>query len=151
MNTVQFILETKGSEVATIEQDASVVDAAQTMTKKGIGALVVTEGTKAVGIFTERDLMDKVVAARRSYDETKVGEVMTAPVVCCRRDTPLTECESVMMSRGIRHFPIVEGGHLFGLISARDLLAAKVSAKESTIRNLEVSLEELNEYLYART
>ncbi len=151
MNTVQFILETKGSEVATIEQDATVVQAAEMMARKGIGALVVTEGTKAVGIFTERDLMSKVVAARRGYEDTKVRDVMTSPVVCCRRDTPLTECESVMMDKGIRHFPIVEDGRLLGLISARDLVAAKVTAKDSTIKTLETSIEELNEYLYTKT
>ncbi len=151
MNTVQFILETKGSEVATIEQDATVVQAAELMAKKGIGALVVTEGTKAVGIFTERDVMSKVVAARRSYEDTKVRDVMTSPVICCRRDTPLTECESVMMNKGIRHFPIVEDGRLLGLISARDLVAAKVTAKDSTIKTLETSIEELNEYLYTKT
>ncbi len=151
MNTVQFILETKGSDVATIEQDATVIQAAEMMARKGIGSLVVTDGTKAVGIFTERDLMSKVVAAGRHCEDTKVRDVMTSPVVCCRRDTPLTECEGVMMKKGIRHFPIVEGGRLFGLISARDLVAAKVTAKESTIKNLETSIEELNEYLYTRT
>ena len=83
MNTVQFILETKGSEVATIEQDATVVQAAEMMARKGIGALVVTKGTKAVGIFTERDVMSKVVAARRTSNCAEIisPKVLKSPRV----------------------------------------------------------------------
>ncbi len=151
MDKVQSILETKGSDVATIDRGATIVEAADLMNRRRIGALVVTEGEKAVGIFTERDILSKVVAPRRIPDEAKVGEAMTSPMTCCRRNTSLSECRAVMTERGIRHLPVVEGGMLYGLISSRDIIAAEIAVKDNTIKYLETTIEELHEYLYTRT
>ena len=151
METVQSILETKGSDVATIDRDATVGEAADLMTTRKIGALVVTDGEKVVGIFTERDILGRVVARRRVPDETKVGDVMTSPMACCRRDTPIQECRTVMTDQGIRHLPVVEDGRLHGLISTRDIIAVEVAAKEGTIESLQSTIDHLNEYLYSRT
>ena len=151
METVQSILETKGSDVATIDRDATVGEAADLMTARKIGALVVTDGEKVVGIFTERDILGRVVARRRVPDETKVGDVMTSPTACCRRDTPIQECRAVMTDRGIRHLPVVEDGRLHGLISTRDIIAVEVATKEGTIESLQSTIDHLNEYLYSRT
>jgi CBS domain-containing protein len=151
MATVQSILETKGCNVTTIDADATVAAAVDRMTERKIGALVVTRADKPVGIFTERDVLHRTLSPRLPIDKVKVGDVMTATVACCRPETPLSECQSVMLEKGIRHLPVVDGGRLCGLVSSRDMIAAEVVAKQDTIRVLESTIDELNEYLYART
>lgn len=151
MKTVQTILEAKGRDVTTIDAQATVATAVDLMNERKIGALVVTQADKSVGIFTERDVLHRVLAPRLQTSEIKVGDVMTATVACCRPETPLSECQSVMMEKGIRHLPVVDKGRLCGLVSSRDLIAAEVAAKKDTIRVLENTIDELNEYLYTRT
>jgi len=143
MPTAGSILERKGTDVATVDRLATVFDAAKLMNERRIGALVVTDGDRVVGIFTERDILNRVVAAGRQPGDTTVGDVMTSPMACCRRDTQLTECKAVMTQKRIRHLPVVEEGKLFGLISAGDILAGEVADQQATI-------EYLHEYLYGR-
>ncbi len=141
MPTAQTILDRKGTDVATIDQDATVLDAATLMNERRIGALVVGSGDKVVGIFTERDILNRIVAAGLSPAETRVGKVMTSPMACVGRDTKLAECKSIMTSKRIRHLPVVEEGKLFGMISAGDILAGECDDRQATI-------EYLQEYLY---
>jgi CBS domain-containing protein len=140
MPKVQDILSHKGTDVATIEADRSVVDAAQEMNRRRIGSLVVLKGQRVVGIFTERDILVRVVAERRDPEKTPVGEVMTAPVVCCNPETDLGECRAIVTNRRIRHIPIVVAGQLVGIVTSGDILA-----RESMER--EVTLESLSEYI----
>jgi len=142
MNSAQGIIDRKGDQVTTISGRATVFDAATLMNRHRIGAVVVIEGEKAVGIFTERDVLNRVVAAGLSPRETPVEKVMTSPMACCRRDTSLEVCKNVMTQKHIRHLPVVEGGKLYGMISAGDILASEVTEKQTTI-------EYLHEYLYA--
>jgi CBS domain-containing protein len=111
------------------------------MNERRIGALVVTRGDHVVGIFTERDILNRIVAAGKPADGTKVEEVMTSPMACCRRDTKLSECKAIMTQKRIRHLPIVEDGNLFGMISSGDILAGEAADQQATI-------EYLHEYLY---
>jgi len=141
MPNAQSVLERKGGEVATVERKSSVLDAAKVMNQKRIGAVVVRDGDKVVGIFTERDILNRVVAAGKPPGTTVVGDVMTSPMACCRRDTKLTECRSVMTQKRIRHLPVVEDGKLFGIISIGDLMANEVADQQATI-------EYLHEYLH---
>jgi CBS domain-containing protein len=141
MTNAQSILSRKGSDVATVDLKASVLDAARVMNERRIGAVVVTSGPRVVGIFTERDVLTRVVAAGRAPAETPVETVMTTPMACCRRDTPLSECRAVMTNKRIRHLPVVEDGKLFGIISSGDILAGEVADQKETI-------EYLHEYLY---
>jgi CBS domain-containing protein len=134
-------LSKKGSDVAAIAKDASVVDAAHLMNDRRIGALVVTTGDTVIGIFTERDVMNRVVAAERAVDATKVGEVMTSPCACCKPETTLAECRDVMTSKKIRHLPVVDSGRLCGMMSIGDVMAAEAENRQSTI-------EYLHQYLY---
>jgi len=141
MATAQSILDLKGAEVATIDREASVLDAAKLMNSKHIGALVVSTGDRVVGIFTERDILNRVVAVSRDPAKTTVGDVMTAPMACARRDTKLSECRSVMTAKRIRHLPVVEDGRLYGMIWSGDILATEVEDKQATI-------EYMHEYLH---
>ena len=140
MPKVQDILSHKGSDVATIDADRSVVEAAQEMNRRRIGSLVVMKGQRVVGIFTERDILVRVVAERRDPEKTPVSEVMTAPVVCCLPETDLAECRSIVTTRRIRHIPICVAGTLVGIVTSGDILA-----RESMER--EVALESLYEYI----
>ena len=144
MPSAQTILDRKGTDVATIARDASVLEAAGLMNDRRIGAVVVTSRDNVVGIFTERDILTRVVARQLVPGETRVGDVMTSPTACCHRDTSLAECRGLMTAERIRHLPVVEEGKLYGLVSSGDILANEVAEQQSTI-------EYLHEYLYGRT
>ncbi|MFH0981515.1 MAG: CBS domain-containing protein [Planctomycetota bacterium] len=143
METARDILERKGRDVATIESSAWVLQAAKKMNERHIGALVVVDGEQVVGMFTERDILNRVVAEQRDAATTRVAEVMTTPVACCRLSTPLSEIQGVMTEKRLRHLPIVEDGKLLGMISSGDVLASQVTIQQTTI-------EYLNAYLYGR-
>ncbi len=143
METARNILERKGGDVAAVAGTASVLEAAKMMNDRRIGAVVVVDGQQVVGIFTERDVLNRVVAERRDAATTRVQEVMTAPVACCRLSTPLSELRSVMTEKHLRHLPVVEDGKLVGMISSGDVLASQVTLQQTTI-------EYLNAYLYGR-
>ena len=139
--TVREILAKKPQDVASVTQDATVLDAAMAMNRRHIGAVVVTSGPNVVGIFTERDVLNRVVAEQKNAADTPVADVMTKPVACCQSDTMLSECRSVMTSKKIRHIPVVDKQQLVGMISIGDLLAHEVAKQQETIHYL-------NEYLY---
>lgn len=144
MLTVQQILDRKGNQVISIEEQATVRDAAAKMNQHRIGALVVLRGDKVVGIFTERDILTRVVAEGRDPAATPVGDVMTTPVACCQPDTRLAECRTVMTQKRIRHLPVVIGNRLVGIISSGDILAQETAEQQRTIQYL-------HEYLYQGT
>ncbi len=144
MPNIQAILQRKGADVATIDRHANVLDAAKLMNDKRIGALIVRDNDKIVGIFTERDILRRIVAAGKSPGDTIMGDVMTSPMVCCTREATLDECRSIMSEKRIRHIPIVENGQLYGLISAGDIMASECEHQQTTI-------EYLHEYLYGRS
>ena len=142
MLTVQHILDKKKDvPVARIGVDDSVLDAARIMNERHIGALIVAEKERVIGIFTERDILNRVVAKQKNPADTIVKDVMTAPVACCKSDTPLTQCRSVMKSKRIRHLPVVEKGKLLGMISIGDILEDEFAEQGETIRYL-------HDYLY---
>jgi len=142
--TVKNILGNKGAHVVSVGPGATVLEAALLMNDHKIGALVVTEAGRLVGIFTERDVLRRVVGEARNPTATRVADVMTAEVVCCAPETTLEEAAGVMKNRRIRHLPVLDGdGRLLGLVSIGDLNAQQVHAQEQHIHLL-------NEYLYGR-
>lgn len=143
MPTVKDILDKKGVKVVAVAADNTVHEAAKRMNEHRIGAVVVVSGEKVIGIFSERDVLNRVVAAQKDAASIKVKEVMTSPVACCKLSSKLSECEMVMTQKKIRHLPVVEDGKLCGMISAGDVLAWRSASQESTI-------EYLNQYLYGR-
>jgi CBS domain-containing protein len=144
MATVRDILVKKGPQVWSIGGEATVLQAARYMTEHKIGALLVLDGEHIVGMFSERDVLQRVVAEGRDPSQTTVGEVMTVEVACCTPDTSIEEARGAMKNRRIRHLPAVDGDErLLGLISIGDLNAFQVAHQEQTIFLL-------NEYLYGR-
>jgi CBS domain-containing protein len=133
MATVREILGKKGSDVISVPPTETVVKAAQLMNERGIGGLVVTDGKRLAGIFTERDILRRVVAQRRDPAATKVGDVMTSPVTACALETTVEECAAMMTAKRIRHLPVVGEKGLVGLITIGDVLAYQVSEQQSTI------------------
>lgn len=144
MATVRDILARKGQQVWSLGGAATVLDAARFMAEHKIGAVLVLEGEHIAGMFSERDVLQRVVAEGRDPAQTTVGEVMTVEVACCTPDTTLAEARGAMKNRRIRHLPVVDGDErLLGLISIGDLNAFQVADQEQTIFLL-------NEYLYGR-
>ncbi len=144
MPTAETVLNRKGGSVVTVQRQCTVLEAAKIMNEKRIGAVIVVEGETASGIFTERDVLTRIVAKQEDPAKILVGDVMTTPMACCTRATKLAECKTVMTEKKIRHLPVVEGGTLYGMISSGDVLAHEVASQENTIRYL-------NDYLYGRS
>jgi IMP dehydrogenase len=145
MATVRDILAYKGNNVLTIGPDITALEAAELMNHHKIGSLVVLADERIVGMFTERDILTRVVVPRRDPGTTPVHEVMTTEVACCRPHTKLEEARSVMKNRRLRHLPVVDDeSRLMGLISIGDLNAYDAHAQEMTIHVLE-------EYIHGRT
>ncbi|MDW8263462.1 MAG: CBS domain-containing protein [Phycisphaerales bacterium] len=144
MYTAKDILREKGGGVYCTTPATTVLDAIHQMNRHKIGALVVMEQDQVVGIFTERDVLRRVIGEGRSPGETSVGEVMTRQVVCCRPDHELSEMAAIMQKQRIRHLPVVdESGHLHGLISIGDINACHASEQEQQIHFL-------NDYIFGR-
>ena len=137
MSIVKTVLSAKGSEVASIGKTETVLDAAAWMNERAIGCLVVTDGDRVIGIFTERDVLRRIVAAKQDPAQMTVGEVMTAPVACCRPDTTLAECRAVMTEKRIRHLPVVDDDRLCGIVTIGDLMAQEVGEHQATIEYLQ--------------
>lgn len=145
MGTVREILAKKGTHVWSVGKDATVLDAALLMNEHRIGALVVLEGGRVAGMFTERDVLRRIVAAQRDPVQTRVAEVMTEEVACCTPETSIDEARGAMKNRRIRHLPLVDNDRrLLGMISIGDLNAYQADGQEQTIYLLQ-------EYLYGRT
>ena len=144
MPTVHDVLASKGTmRVHTIAPAASVLDAVEKMNELKVGALVVREDGQVLGIFTERDVLSRIVGEMRRPSTTPVSEVMTRNVVCVEPDTDLDEVSTLMTNRRIRHLPVCDHGSLIGMISIGDVNAFHNSHREAT-------LHYLNEYIYGR-
>ncbi len=142
MATVQDLLDRKGTDVHAIGPDASVIDAAQLMNQHGVGGLLVLGGEgEILGIFTERDILRRVVAAGLDATRIKVGDVATPQVITCLPATSLDECAAIMSSRRVRHLPVVSAAGLHGLVTSGDVLAHRVAESEATI-------EYMNSYMF---
>ena len=137
MKKVKDILETKGHEVWFIEPTALVYDAMKLMADKGIGALLVMEGPKLLGIISERDYARKIILQGRSSQSTEVREIMTSRVVYAEPQRNIEECMALMTEKRIRHLPVMEAGCVCGVISIGDLVKAIIAEQKFIIEQLE--------------
>jgi CBS domain-containing protein len=138
MKSVAQILKTKPEQaVQTITPSTSVLDAVKRLAEKNIGALLVMEDAKILGIVTERDYARKIVLMGRSSKETPVRDIMTSPVMFVRPDQTNEECMALMTDNRVRHLPVVDGGKLIGLVSIGDLVKDIISEQKFIIDQLE--------------
>ena len=137
MSTIRDLLARKGPGVVSLPSATSVRDAARVMNDHGIGGVLVLDEGQLVGIFTERDVMRRVVATGLDPALTPVSEVMTGNVVTASADQAIAECRALMSSRRIRHVPVQEGGTLVGVITSGDILAYEVALQETQINELQ--------------
>ena len=141
MATLGDLLATKGHDVIAVQPSETVLQAANLMNDRNIGGVVVLDDDRLAGIFTERDVLRRVVAQALDPSDTTVAEVMTTPVITCPPDMTLEDCAAIMTTRGVRHLPVKEGRELTGVVTIRDLLAYKVSEQQAT-------LDQMTNYLY---
>ena len=137
MATAEQFISLKGSTVASLGPGATVLEAALLMNERGIGSVMVIDKDRLAGIFTERDVLRRVVAEQRDPATTKLADVMTSPVACAAPHTTLDEIRQVMRERRIRHVPRVNAKRVLGMISIGDLNKAEREVQVETIRYLE--------------
>ena len=137
MTKVQQLLDEKGHEVWSADPDDTVFDAIQKMASKDVGALVVMEDDKPVGIFTERHYAREVILKGKSSPKTPVRDVMTTSVICARPEQKVEECMAVMTEKRVRHLPVLHNKRLVGIISIGDLVKSIIADQKFTIEQLE--------------
>jgi CBS domain-containing protein len=137
MSTVRDMLRKKGSEIFSIQPDASVLDALKMMSQRNTGALMVLTNGKVDGIVSERDIVRKVELEGKSARNLKVSDIMTVKVIYVEATQPLEECMALMIDKNIRHLPVFDNGELLGLISVRDVLKEIVDVQKFMISQLE--------------
>jgi CBS domain-containing protein len=137
MRTVEQILDTKGHDIWSIEQDASVFEAIELMAKKEVGALLVTKSGNPVGMISERDYARQVILKGLSSKETLIQDIMATRVVYAHPDGTVEECMALMTEKHIRHLPVINDEHLLGMISIGDLVKAIIAEQQLTIERLE--------------
>ena len=135
-NRLAQILEEKGHDVLTVDADASVLEAVELMVEKNVGSLLVTEHGDIRGIVTERDYLRRVTLEGRTETETRVGEIMSSPLVVVTPEATIDECMAVMTDRRIRHIPVVEEGDVIGLVSIGDLVKFRSKQQSFEIQYL---------------
>jgi CBS domain-containing protein len=136
MTMLAQLLETKGHEVYAVAPQASVLEAIRLMAERHIGALVVIEAGRVVGILSERDYARKVVLKGRSSTSTAVREIMSSPVVTVAPEQTVDDAMRLMTARRIRHLPVVRGESLLGVVSIGDLVKAVIADQRHTIEDL---------------
>jgi CBS domain-containing protein len=135
--TISEILQHKGGAVWSISPDATVYDAIQLMSDKNIGALLVTEQGKLVGILSERDYTRKIALRGKSSRETAVHEILSDQVVQVTPSHTVDECMRLMTAHRVRHLPVLQGGAIVGVISIGDLVNWIISVQKNTIDQLQ--------------
>jgi CBS domain-containing protein len=137
MRTIQQLLDTKGSQVWSVDPDASVYEALVIMAERQIGALLVMENERMIGLISERDYARSVILRGRTSKDTRVREVMTERVICTRPDQTLEEAMALMTEKRVRHLPVIVGDQVVGILSIGDLIKSIISEHKFIIEQLE--------------
>ena len=137
MTAVRRILDQKGHQVWSVHPGDTVYDAIKMMADKDVGALLVLDAGKIVGIVTERDYARNVFLKGRASPQTLVGEIMSRDVACVEPDKSIEEGMAVMTAKRVRHLPVIDGGELRGIVSIGDLVKSIITDREFVIEQLE--------------
>lgn len=134
---IHDVLAEKGGQVLTVPVGATVREAVRQMNDVGVGSLVVLRNDRLAGIFSERDVLRRVVDQGRDIDRTRVAEIMTSPVITIRPSMPADEAMQMMTRERVRHLPVVLGDELAGMISIGDLLRWVSKSQEADIAHMK--------------
>jgi len=135
--TARHILQMKGFDTWFIKPDAFVFDALRLMAEKNVGALLVMEGERLLGIFSERDYARKIILMGKSSKEPKVHEIMAKDPFTVHPDETIQECMEVMTNHRVRHLPVVENEKVIGMISIGDVVRSIIFQQKKVIQELE--------------
>jgi len=138
MSTIRAILERKGSNFWFIDPAATVMDTVKRLNEKKIGALIIMDGDRLVGIFSERDLVRLMATQGPACLDRPVGDVMTTPVYFVKPATTVDECMALMSDKQIRHLPVLQGKEVMGVVSNRDVVYEAIDHRESLLAGMEV-------------
>jgi CBS domain-containing protein len=134
--SIASILSRKGSEIWSVEPEATVYAAIALMAQKGVGAMLVVSGGKLVGIVSERDYARKVMLLGRTSKDTLVKDIMTSKVITAKPDYTIEDCMRIVTHNHIRHLPVLEGEKLVGIVSIGDLVNEIIESQAHTIDQL---------------
>lgn len=137
MRPILELLKQRAPVTWSLQPDDSVFDALKALADHNVGALMVMDGGKLVGIFSERDYTRKIALAGKSSKETRVREIMSTTVISVAPEVRTRDCLSLMSQKKIRHLPVVDGDKVFGMISIRDIMNDIIADHERTISQLE--------------
>ena len=137
MQTIREILRTKGNAVWSIAPQATAYEALQIMAEKDVGALLVVDEGKLVGIFSERDYARKVILKGKSSKDTAVSALMTHEVLYVEPQNTVEDGMALMTAKRIRHLPVMENEELVGIVTIGDVVSRVISDREFTIQQLE--------------
>jgi len=137
MKLVSDILNSKGHDVWAVKPDDTIFDSLRLMAEKGVGALLVMDGDKLVGIVTERDYARKVILEGKSSKTTAISEIMTEKVLCVAPERTIEECMALMTDKRARHLPVVDDKRVVGVLSIGDLVKAILGEQQVLIDQLQ--------------
>jgi len=137
VGNAHHILQVKGTDIWTVGPEVMVLEAVRMMGEKDIGALVVTEDNEVLGVISERDYSRKIVLKGRTSRDTKVGEVLDAPVIVVKPESSIEECMELMTDQRVRHLPVVDDGRLIGIISMGDVVRWIMRSQSEAIQHLQ--------------
>ncbi|MDH4162476.1 MAG: CBS domain-containing protein [Nitrospirota bacterium] len=134
---VSDVLRKKGQGYLGIGPKAMAYDALELMAQKNVGALMVVDEGRLVGVFSERDYARKVILKGKSSKSTTVEDLMSSPPICARPQMTMNECMVLMTAHHVRHLPVLDGGTVAGVVSIGDVVATIIKDQEATIHQLE--------------
>ena len=137
MRPILELLKKRSAEIYSLKPDASVFEALQQMADRNVGAMMVMDQGKLVGVFSERDYTRKIALAGKSSRDTQVRDIMTANVFSVAPQTRTQECMALMSQKKFRHLPVVDGDKVLGMISIRDIMDDIIADHEQTISQLQ--------------
>jgi len=137
MGAVSNLLDSKGSDVLTVDPDATIRVAIEQMAEISAGTALIMENGAVIGIISERDVMRKVLLKGKRLHEVKVREIMSTDLTTISPDTPLEDCMKLITDKRIRHLPVLRDGKLCGIISIGDIVKYLIVEKDFKIKNLE--------------
>jgi len=138
--TIGNILHHKGRQVWSVSPETTVLEAITMLADRNVGSLLVMDGATLVGVFTERDYTRNIALRGRSSRDTKIGDVVSTPVLTVTLEHTVEECMRLMTEHRVRHFPVLEGGQVVGVISIGDLV-------NWTISTQSIALEQMQSYI----